>query len=71
MHPRYSIEHLLPDTFTKEHSKAWIAYRDNETPFLIEDIPGNQYTAIHNYALTSLALHLTRLQLINQCLPNA
>ena len=53
-----------------DHAQCYLDSVSQDTDFTVDDLQPLLYHHVHQTALTLLALHLTKLQLINQCMPN-
>jgi hypothetical protein len=60
--------YLIKTAVVKNHHGVWQDIYDNGNTLKASDLDSNLRYSLLNAGLTSLALHLTKLQLINQCL---
>jgi len=60
--------HMVPPLLKDDHGKAWKACQEAGNELELDDLSETMQHRLRKVGLTCLALHLTKLQLINQCL---
>tara|TARA_R110002012_G_scaffold23845_2_gene80387 strand:- start:1961 stop:2530 length:570 start_codon:yes stop_codon:yes gene_type:complete len=58
-------QHIIPEKVRKEHGQIW---KLEQEPLELHELPTSLKERLRNAGLTVMALNLTKLQLINQCL---